>query len=349
MNNSIIVGFVVLTFAIGFMVSGNIANAAENLNTKLYYNDEYSFSIEYPDGWRVDEHDDQFTMVSFLDGAEECTTFLFLDCLWNTYVVIILNPDYGERLSDSEERGYQIEYERDFCNNSTYEIEGSTCRDFTVVREFPTTTSIDGYPVITTKYTMTKSFPDDFSSDQHMVGIISSIYVGDDIWDIASESDVDVFNEHEKYILNAINSFKLPATPPVYSTTNNEPESNGGGCLIATATYGSELASQVQQLRELRDNQLLNTESGTSFIKSFNDFYYSFSPIIADYERENPVFKEIVKIGITPMISSLSILNYVDMDSEVEVLGYGISLILLNVGMYFVAPAIVFVGIRKKF
>ncbi len=34
------------------------------------------------------------------------------------------------------------------------------------------------------------------------------------------------------------------------------------------------------------------------------------------------------------MISSLSILNYVDMDSEDKVLGYGISLILLNIGMY---------------
>jgi len=123
----------------------------------------------------------------------------------------------------------------------------------------------------------------------------------------------------------------------------------GGGCLIATATYGSELAPQVQQLRELRDNKLLQTESGTSFMKTFNDFYYSFSPIIADYERENPVFKEMVKIVITPMISSLSILNYVDMDSEVEVLGYGISLILLNVAMYIGIPASVIIGIRNRF
>jgi len=121
----------------------------------------------------------------------------------------------------------------------------------------------------------------------------------------------------------------------------------GGGCLIATATYGSELAPQVQQLRELRDNYLLQTESGTSFMKSFNDFYYSFSPYIADYERENPVFREMVKIAITPMITSLSILNYVDMDSEAEVLGYGISLILLNVGMYVGIPAIVIIKFRK--
>jgi hypothetical protein len=124
-------------------------------------------------------------------------------------------------------------------------------------------------------------------------------------------------------------------------------ESKGGGCLIATAAYGSELAPQVQQLRELRDNSLLQTKSGTSFMTGFNQFYYSFSPTIADWERESPVFKEAVKITLTPMISSLSILNYVDMDSEVNVLGYGISLILLNVGMYFVAPAIVIHKVRK--
>jgi len=123
--------------------------------------------------------------------------------------------------------------------------------------------------------------------------------------------------------------------------------SSGGGCLIATATYGSELAPQVQQLRELRDNSLLQTESGTSFMNTFNDVYYSFSPIIADYERENPAFKELVKITITPMISSLSILNNVDMDSESSVLGYGISLILLNVGMYLGLPVLVIVRISS--
>ncbi len=124
-------------------------------------------------------------------------------------------------------------------------------------------------------------------------------------------------------------------------------DDNGGGCLIATATFGSELSPQVQQLREIRDNSLLQTESGRSFMESFNQFYYSFSPTIADLERENPIFKEAVKLTITPLLSSLSLLNYVDMNSESEVLGYGISLILLNVGMYFVLPAIVIHRVRK--
>ena len=125
--------------------------------------------------------------------------------------------------------------------------------------------------------------------------------------------------------------------------------SGGGACLIATATFGSELAPQVQQLRELRDNKLLQTNSGSAFMSGFNQFYYLFSPTIADWERESPIFKEAVKLTITPLLTSLSILNYVDMDSESEVLGYGISLILLNVGMYFVAPALLITRLNKRF
>ena len=127
----------------------------------------------------------------------------------------------------------------------------------------------------------------------------------------------------------------------------SEKSSKGGGCLIATATYGSELAPQVQQLREIRDNSLLQIDSGTQFMGMFNDIYYSFSPVIADYERENPIFKEMVKVAITPMISSLSLMEYAD--SEESVLGYGISLIILNGMMYVGIPLSIVIGIRKLF
>jgi len=115
--------------------------------------------------------------------------------------------------------------------------------------------------------------------------------------------------------------------------------SEGGGCLIATATYGSEMAPQVQLLREIRDNQLMSTDSGVSFLTGFNSLYYSFSPYIADIERENPLFKEMVKIGITPLLSTLSVMSYAE--SESEVLGYGIGVILINLGMYVAVPAMI--------
>ena len=116
-----------------------------------------------------------------------------------------------------------------------------------------------------------------------------------------------------------------------------ESTEEGGGCLIATATYGSEFAPQVQQLREIRDNQLMNTESGSAFMSTFNELYYTFSPTIADMERESPVFKEIVKLGLTPMLSTLAIME--NADSESEVLGLGLSVIALNLGMYIGLPA----------
>ena len=77
----------------------------------------------------------------------------------------------------------------------------------------------------------------------------------------------------------------------------------------------------------------------------FNQVYYSFSPYVADLERENPAFKEAVKIGITPLLSSLSIMSYAE--SESEIIGYGVSVILMNLGMYLVAPAMIIYKAKK--
>jgi hypothetical protein len=55
-----------------------------------------------------------------------------------------------------------------------------------------------------------------------------------------------------------------------------------------------------------------------------------------------------VKLALTPMLTSLTILNYVDIDSESEMLGYGIGIILLNIGMYFVVPVLVIMKIKKR-
>ena len=127
-----------------------------------------------------------------------------------------------------------------------------------------------------------------------------------------------------------------------------ENTSEGGGCLIATAAFGSEMSPQVQQLRELRDNVVMQTTSGHAFMTTFNQVYYSFSPYVADFERENIVFKETVKVALTPMLTSFSILSHVPIDTEQEMLGCGIGVILLNIGMYFVAPAVLITVLRKK-
>ena len=126
----------------------------------------------------------------------------------------------------------------------------------------------------------------------------------------------------------------------------NPYEEEGGGCLIATAAYGSEFAPQVQLLREIRDNQLMNTEAGSAFMSGFNELYYTFSPTLADMERESPVFKEIVKAGLTPMLSTLAIME--SAETESEVLGLGLSVIALNLGMYIAAPALIAMKVNQQ-
>ena len=59
------------------------------------------------------------------------------------------------------------------------------------------------------------------------------------------------------------------------------------------------------------------------------------------------MFKEAVKLAITPMISSLSLME--NATSESEVLSIGISVIMLNLGIYLGVPAIVVIGIKRKF
>ena len=138
-------------------------------------------------------------------------------------------------------------------------------------------------------------------------------------------------------------SFDIVVGEASAQPTNQTEE--GGGCLIATAAYGSEMSPQVQMLREIRDNQLMNTESGSAFMSTFNNVYYSFSPAIADMQRDSPIFNEAVKLGLTPMLSSLAIME--NANSESEVLSIGISLIILNLGMYLAVPAAVIIGIRR--
>jgi streptogramin lyase len=76
-------------------------------------------------------------------------------------------------------------------------------------------------------------------------------------------------------------------------------------CLIATATYGSELSPEVQLLRNFRDNSIQKTKSGSSFMLVFNTWYYSFSPYVASYLTANPAPRTAMKGVLYPIIGVL--------------------------------------------
>ena len=122
--------------------------------------------------------------------------------------------------------------------------------------------------------------------------------------------------------------------PPVVEAGDDD-----SGCLIATAAYGTELAPQVQALREVRDATLLSTGAGSAFMSSFSSVYYAFSPHVADLEREMPAFRQAVGLFLTPMVYALQVVTLAEPGSESDVLAYGIAAIALVAGMYVAAPA----------
>ncbi|MGI0026281.1 MAG: CFI-box-CTERM domain-containing protein [Nitrosopumilaceae archaeon] len=105
----------------------------------------------------------------------------------------------------------------------------------------------------------------------------------------------------------------IPPETAVFSITIGStptPVTPKSGCLIATAAFGSELAPQVQFLREYRDNTIMTTVAGSSFLNAFNTVYYSFSPSVADAERTHPLLQETVRAGISPLLGILQIAKF---------------------------------------
>lgn len=141
----------------------------------------------------------------------------------------------------------------------------------------------------------------------------------------------------------------VDGSPVVAPDPDPSSTDNGGGCLIATAAYGTEMAHEVQALRELRDGTLLTTGPGSSFMSAFNGIYYAFSPTVADLERQSPEFKSVVRTLITPMLASLSLMSLAEGGSDSDVLGTGLAVIALNVGIYAGVPFLTVFGARRLY
>jgi len=332
-----------------------------DLNFRNYHNDKFGFSIDYPSNWNVDDE-------LLIDGDTSYIVSFFIDDEYlQTIDVSIQHGDFDFRgLSPSQYVSALEDLEKDFCTSSSYNFEGYRCSNFEVSDNL-SGSNIDssGNTWHSLFFTYTEDYPD---QSYDVAAARYELPVGDDTFIVYFYFDLDSYADYlrdvpaTQLVGDVMSSFELTSSIPTPTPTpqlecgpGTAPkngqcvriEMDNGGCLIATATYGSELSPQVQLLREIRDNSLLNTKSGTQFMKHFNDFYYSFSPVIADYERENPVFKEMVKVTITPMITSLSLMEYAD--SESSVLSIGVSLIVLNGMMYVGIPIAGIIVIRKRF
>lgn len=106
---------------------------------------------------------------------------------------------------------------------------------------------------------------------------------------------------------------------------------------------------QVQFLRSFRDDRILSTAAGSSFMNVFNSWYYSFSPSGADFEHGGgqPWLQATVKTAIYPLIGILTVAEKGYGVAEVEggslVAGFAAS---SPIGTVYLSPAAV--AIRKK-
>lgn len=99
-------------------------------------------------------------------------------------------------------------------------------------------------------------------------------------------------------------------------------------CIIATAAHGSELAPEVQLLRNFRDNIVMSTQGGRSFMAIFNRWYYSFSPNVAKTISTDPMARNAVKVALYPLVNILRIATEVH-----SILGFNAELATVLVGM----------------
>jgi hypothetical protein len=134
-----------------------------------------------------------------------------------------------------------------------------------------------------------------------------------DKWDVCSDSGVNTTstNGYSGYMWAKIRAtLTRPSLNDLQGTpvdqgfeSGGELPSQGCGCFIATAAYGSDTAKEIDILREFRDTVLLPNSLGAKLVS----FYYKISPPIADFISQHEVLRTMVRVGfVDPIVRILS-------------------------------------------
>ena len=120
-------------------------------------------------------------------------------------------------------------------------------------------------------------------------------------------------------------------------------------CIIATVTFGSELAPEVQFLRNFRDKLILSTRSGSAFYIAFDAFYYSWSTSVANFIEKHDFLKNLIKIVIYPLIGILKIVAYIAIplflfNGEMATISAG-SIASILIGLVYLTPLLLLIKI----
>jgi hypothetical protein len=118
-------------------------------------------------------------------------------------------------------------------------------------------------------------------------------------YDTSFNDDVDVFVA--KFDPNLSSSGSVGSNNNLLGLLLLSNNNNKKQCFIATATYGTPMAEEVQILRDFRDKYLITNLPGQLFVY----LCYEISPPIAKLIENNETLKTISRIVLTPIIYSI--------------------------------------------
>jgi len=132
-------------------------------------------------------------------------------------------------------------------------------------------------------------------------------------WDVCSDSGVNTTstNGYSGYMWAKIRATgTTPSLNDLQGTPMDQGYESGGelpsqgcGCYIATAAYGTDTARELDILREFRDTVLLPNSLGAKLVS----FYYKTSLPIADFISQHEVLRTVVRVSfVDPIVRILS-------------------------------------------
>lgn len=131
--------------------------------------------------------------------------------------------------------------------------------------------------------------------------IVQVLFKGDIFGDANIGDEVTVRGKDKGGVIHALTIYNNTTS----SWVTPEPSLlRSGDCIIATAVYGSPLASEVLLLKEFRDSCLLKSSPGRMLMR----FYYLVSPPIADLISNHKLLKQVLLFGF--LKPCLRILEY---------------------------------------
>jgi hypothetical protein len=126
----------------------------------------------------------------------------------------------------------------------------------------------------------------------------------------------------------------------------------GSACVVATATYGSAMAPQVQALRDFRETIALKTFAGSSFMTVFNSWYYSWSPTAAAAIAPSDPLRAAMMVVLQPILNILQVATAtfyaLSFNSEFAIVMAGFVAAAL-IGLIYFAPfaTLAFIGAKR--